>query len=57
MPKSNWKCGNNAFNRRLLRFMRFGIFELSRGGNPHQSETNLNQKTPETNLPGFSHFS
>ena len=41
----------------LLSPMRFGIFELSRGGNPYQSETNLNQKTPETHLPGFSHFS
>ncbi len=33
--------------------MNFGIFSSSRGGNPQQSETNLNQKTPETLLlPG-----
>ena len=33
--------------------MNFGIFSSGRGGNPQQSETNLNQKTPETLLlPG-----
>jgi hypothetical protein len=32
------------------------ILELSRGGNSHQSETNLIKKTPEANLPGAPFF-
>ena len=48
-PSRNFKI----WNRPLPTPMNFGIFCSSRGGNPQQSETNLNQKTPETLLlPG-----
>ena len=48
-PSRNFKI----WNRPLPTPMNFGIFSASRGGNPQQSETNLNQKTPETLLlPG-----
>ena len=50
-PSRNFKI----WNRPLPTPMNFGIFSSSRGGNPQQSETNLNQKTPETLLlPGPS---